>query len=171
VSSISFLPGIAASAQGLKAQRMRMDLIAENIANATTTRTSSGGPYKRKELLLKAISPRVSGAAAGEVSLPHRVELAVTSPGHLRPGEKPLVGPGSPEQPRLEMKVAEREAFKLVYDPSHPDANADGYVLMPDINIIEEMVDMVAATRAYEANVNALSMAKQIAMKTLDLGK
>ena len=126
------------SASGLSAQRRRMDTIAENIANAETTRTAQGGPYRRKQVVFQAI-PTAPGGTGGGVTV---TEVAT-----------------DPRPPRL------------VYRPGHPDANAEGYVRMPNVNILEEMVDMVSATRSYEANVAALNAAKQMTRKALEIGR
>jgi flagellar basal-body rod protein FlgC len=145
-----------------------MDAFAENIANATTTRTDEGGPYRRKDVHLRASSTQLQ--LFQRTALTRTIGLARTSPNHFG-SSRSLLSTTESRLPELDVTVAESERYKLVYDPSHPDANADGYVLMPNVNVLEEMVSMVSASRAYEANVNALSLAKQIAMKTLDLGK
>ena len=145
-----------------------MDAFAENIANATTTRTESGTPYMRKDVQLRASS--TSLRMLKQTTAPGSLELMRTSARHLGAHRSSVVA-GTKRLPRLDADTTESDRYKLIYDPSHPDANGDGYVLMPDVNVIEEMVNMVSASRAYEANVNALSLAKQIAMKTLDLGK
>lgn len=126
------------SASGLYAQRMRMDVIADNIANATTTRTEKGGPYRKQEVIFQAHTGKLDGDNGG-------VEVA----GIVE----------SPVPP------------KMVYDPSHPDAGPDGIVAMPNVNIIEEMVDMITATRAYEANIQAINTARTMTVKALELGR
>jgi len=126
------------SASGLYAQRKRLDVIAENIANATTTRTAKGGPYRKQEVLFEAHMGEFEDGAGG-------VEVA----GVVE----------SPEPP------------KMVYDPSHPDAGPDGMVAMPNVNIVEEMVDMITATRAYEANIQAINSARTMVTKALELGR
>ncbi|MEN6521589.1 MAG: flagellar basal body rod protein FlgC [Armatimonadota bacterium] len=125
------------SSSGLFAQRTRLDAIANNIANANTTRTDAGGPYKKQEVVFRARTAE-DGTTAGV-----DVEEVAESPAPSR----------------------------MVYDPSSPDANSDGMVAMPNVNIVEEMVDMISATRAYEANVQAIQAAKSMASKALDLGK
>ena len=129
------------SASGLSAQRRRLDIIANNIANASTTRTADGGPYRRQQVLFSAHMEEVSTG----VSRPAGVDLPDT-----------VMDPSPP---------------RSVYDPGHPDADPRGYVMMPNVNPVREMVDMIAATRAYEANVTAMSAAKSMAMKALDIGK
>lgn len=134
---MSSFSSIDVSASGLFAQRTRLDAIANNIANANTTRTDQGGPYKKMEVVFRSRSD-YSGSMSGV-----DVEDVVESP----------VPP------------------KMVYEPSHPDADSDGMVAMPNVNIVEEMVDMISATRAYEANVQAIQAAKSMAMKALELGR
>jgi flagellar basal-body rod protein FlgC len=131
------------SASGLVSERLRLDTISNNIANINTTRTPQGGPYRRQQVIFQEAlndSFWTPGARA-------------TNGGGVRP-----VG-----------IVEDQSAPIMVYDPSHPDANAQGYVAMPAINIVKEMVDMISATRAYEANVTALNAAKSMAMRALDI--
>ena len=122
---------LAISASGLTAERQRMDTIASNVANANTTRTEEGGPYRRKvavfrEKLSSEIAKNGGGSAGVEA-----------------------VGIEEDMSP-----------FKKVYDPSHPDADQDGYVELPNVNLLNEMVDIIASTRAYEANVTVLNSSK-----------
>lgn len=135
---------------GLTAERLRMDVTAENLANAQTTRAADGGPYQRKEVVLQqaggsAFSTMLTGAIGG-------VRAAESSNGVQVAGI-------------VEDQTAERQ----VYDPGHPDANAQGYVAMPNVNPVTEMVDLIGASRSYEANVTAMQSAKQMFTKTLDL--
>ncbi len=137
------------SASGLSAQRLRMDVIAGNIANANTTRTEDGGPYRRREVVFQAVSGDAGhGAFAG-------------SRGTSSPGRGVAVAAISedPSPPRL------------VYDPGHPDADSRGYVAMPNVDMVREMVDMIAATRVYEACAAAFDAAKTMAMRALDIGR
>lgn len=132
---------LAISGSGLTAERLRMDVIADNLANAETTRTEDGGPYRRRmvvfqsrdfiNLLQQKLDPG-SGVRVAAVAI-------------------------DPAPPRL------------VYDPGHPDAGPDGYVRYPNINPVSEMVDMLAASRTYEANLAALETTRQLALRTLDL--
>jgi flagellar basal-body rod protein FlgC len=137
----------AISASALSAQRRRMDVIAANLANAESTRTAAGGPYRRRDVVLEPAAPDGGFAdmlsASGEAGLGVRVRSVVED---LRP-------------PRL------------VFDPGHPDADAEGFVAMPNVNVMSEMVDMMAASRAYEANVTALNVTKRVLEATLDLGR
>lgn len=138
---------IDAAASGLTAERLRMDVISNNIANANTTRTVEGGPYRRQMVVFQ---PRDGQTAFSQV-LSQQLEAS----NGVR-----VVGISRDNAPA-----------RMVFDPHHPDANAEGYVAMPNINIVSEMVDMITATRAYEANVTAVNAAKNMAMKALDIGK
>ncbi len=134
------------SASGLTAERMRMDVVAENLANANTTRGVDGQPYRRKEVVLAerqgegSFGAALAGAMSGK---PGGVEVAA-----IAEDQTPL---------------------KQVYDPGHPDADANGYVQMPNVDSVAEMVDLISAQRAYEANVTAMQAAKQMFSKTLEL--
>ncbi len=132
------------SASGLSAQRMRLDVIASNIANAETTRTENGGPYVRKV-----------------VSFKENLETVLSGEG----ASKKLNGVKV-------SKISEDKSseFTTVYDPSNPDADENGNVTYPNVNILNEMVDLIAASRAYEANVTVMESEKQMAMKALQIG-
>jgi flagellar basal-body rod protein FlgC len=139
-----FLTSFRVTASGLAAQRLRLNLIAENVANAQTTRTPEGGPYKRKDPIFGAkpfnemLSQEAAAGATG-VSV-ERVHV----------DERP---------PRMQ------------YDPSHPDANKEGYVAMPNIDMVTEMVNMMSASRSYESNVSVLNASKAMALKALEIGR
>ncbi|SKA86319.1 flagellar basal-body rod protein FlgC [Caloramator quimbayensis] len=134
------------SLSGLTAERFRMDLIADNIANAETTRTESGGPYKRKVVTFEENLNR----ELNKNTLKYDKEPLGVKIGKIEEDNSPL---------------------KKVYDPNHPDADKDGYVLMPNVNILNEMVDLIAASRAFEANVTAINAQKQMAQKALEIGR
>ena len=138
---------IDASASGMTAERLRMDVISNNIANANTTRTAEGGPYRRQMVVFE---PRSEQASFGQL-LSQQMDT----------------GDGV----RVTGITKDTTPFKLMYDPNHPDANKEGYVEMPNVTIVSEMVDMITASRAYEANVTAANAAKSMAMKALDIGK
>lgn len=129
------------SASGIYAQRVRLDVIANNIANAESTRTPEGGPYRRQSVSFQSTYED----AVGRQNSPAGVKVA-----------------GVFEDPT---------DFRTVYDPGHPDADANGYVRMPNVNAVEEMVDMISATRAYEANVTALNAAKSMISSAIELGR
>jgi flagellar basal-body rod protein FlgC len=148
---MSMFGGMEISASGLTAQRLRMDVTAENLANAQTTKGADGQPYRRKEVVLREVSQGGFGA---------QLTAAMGAGGKSRPGG---------------VEVAEiatdQTAGKMVYDPSHPDANAQGYVQMPNVDTVTEMVDLIDSSRAYEANVTAMQASKQMFTKTLELLK
>ena len=128
------------SATALEAQRVRMNTIASNMANAQTTKTENGGPYVRKDVVFSTLS--VSRDPAEKL-----------------------------EGVRVRDIVEDRKPPITVYDPGHPDADENGFVSMPNINVIEEMVNMMMALRAYEANVKAFNISKGMFQKALELGR
>ncbi len=160
--------GLEISASGMRAQRIRQNAISSNLANAETTRTAEGGPYRRQFAVLEA------GSNQRDVRLLNqKVALAgeSTSSGHL-----PIPANNYPRDERFfgrGVNVAEiREDSrppKLVYNPSHPDSDENGYVAMPNINVVQEMADMISATRAYEANVTAFNATKGMIQQALSL--
>jgi flagellar basal-body rod protein FlgC len=152
---VSFFSALRTSASGLTAQRLRMDLISNNIANAETTRTAEGGAYRRQVALF---TPRVEG----------RASFFDLLRGSVQPGQ-----PGAPSLEGVQtVQIAQDQApMRMVLDPSHPDANEDGYVEYPNVNPVTEMTDMLSATRSYEANVTVLNAAKAMAQRALDIGR
>ena len=138
---------IDAAASGLTAERLRMDVISNNIANVNTTRTAEGGAYRRQMVVF---APREN-----ETTFAQMLSENLNSGSGVR-----VVGIRKDDSPT-----------RKVYDPAHPDANKDGYVEMPNINTVTEMVDMITATRGYEANVTVLNAAKSMALKALEIGK
>ncbi len=141
---MSIFSTINISSSGLTAERLRMDLIAENIANVNTTKTEDGGPYKRK-------------IAVFEEKLKEELNKRENAP----------VGSGV----RVSKIVADNSDPVMDYDPKHPDADADGFVAKPNINVANEMVDLITASRAYESNVTVLNATKTIALKALSIGR
>lgn len=146
---MSLFGGLEISASALTAERLRMDVVAENLANAQTTRGADGNPYRRKEVVLQ----ERAGSFGASLSA--------------------AMNNGNPSQPARGVEVAavveDQTPLKRVYDPGHPDADADGYVAMPNVDTVTEMVDLIGAQRAYEANVTAMQAAKQMFTRTLDL--
>ena len=136
------------SASGLSAQRLRMNLISANLANISTTRTKQGGPYRRKDPVFAAQAPQTS----------FRDMLRNRQKEFLK--EVSVVG----------IVEDTRQPIKK-YDPTHPDADDNGYLAMPNINLMEEMVNMISATRSYEAGVKAIQSAKDMALKALEIGQ
>ncbi|SEN31642.1 flagellar basal body rod protein FlgC [Paenibacillus sp. OV219] len=145
--------GFDASASALTAQRLRMDVISSNIANAETTRgqfvNGKYEPYKRKMVVLEPTSQSFADILNGQMS----------GAGSASPGVKAT---------RI---IDDQTPAKLVYDPSHPDADENGYVKMPNVDVLKEMVDMISASRSYEANITALNATKGMFVKALEIGK
>jgi flagellar basal-body rod protein FlgC len=144
---MNFFDAMAASSTGLSAQRLRMNLISGNLANVNTTRTNQGGPYRRKEAVFAA---QPVDRAFGQI-LARRMRHGLSNVTITR-------------------VVEDRSPAIMKYDPRHPDADENGYVAMPNINLMEEMVNMISATRSYEANVTALQTARNMALKALEIG-
>ena len=142
---------IDASGSGLSAERLRMDVTSENLANAQTTKGADGQPYRRKEVVLQEIGPGGSSFAS------------VLSSMQGAGGAKSVNGV------RVSGIVEDSSALKRLYDPGHPDADKNGYVTMPNVNTVTEMTDLISSSRAYEANVTAMQTAKTMFAKTLDL--
>jgi flagellar basal-body rod protein FlgC len=138
----------AISASGLHAERTRLDVIASNLANANATETPEGGPYKRRSVVFVTAPLEDAFGAAIE---------AAAEEGALRGVEVAAI-------------VEDQKPPRLVFDPGHPDANAEGYVAYPNINMVGEMVDLLTATRAYEANVQAINAAKRMSEAALNIG-
>jgi len=154
------------SSRGLSVQRAKMNAVAQNIANAETTETEDGGPYQRKRVVVS--EDKIKGTFNSMVK-EAGLRLSQTNQRHLggkarRPGETVELSGVSGKE------VTDPDSgFRLVFDPSHPKADEEGYVKMPDIEIVNEMVDMMAASRAYEANTVAISTAKKMAKDALDI--
>lgn len=142
---------INVSATGLTAQRLRMDVIAKNIANASTTRTENGLPYRRQVVIFEE---NCRNKAFSQFLSEESRRL------FLKDGGVKVKG-----------IVDDKSPFKRMYDPGHPDADEEGYVLMPNVDVVVEMVNMISAARAYEANVTALNAAKGMAQKALEIGR
>jgi flagellar basal-body rod protein FlgC len=134
------------SASALRAQRTRMDVIAANLANAQSTRTAQGGPYRRRDVVLESASEPDSF-------------------------DDMLGSTGAASGVRVARVIEDSRPPQMTFDPGHPDANGQGYVAMPNVNVMTEMVDMMAAARAYEANVTAINSTKRILEAALEIGK
>lgn len=163
---MAFLNNFDISGYGLSAQRFRMNIISSNIANANTTRTSEGGPYQRKEVVFKALD------------FDKTLNNELKTQNNLLDYENPLDDPFLQKDANpaimsvaVDKVVRDDSDFKLKYDPSHPDANAKGYVSYPNINPVIEMADLIEATRAYQANVAAFQSAKNMANSSIDMMK
>lgn len=145
---MDILTGMRVSSSGMAAQRMRLNTIASNIANVNTTRTPEGGPYRRKDVVFEAMPEAKS---FGEI----------------------LINQPQKDVARVQVTdvAVDRKAPLMKYEPDHPDADENGYVAYPNINMMEEMANMIQATRAYEANVSAMNATKDMAMTSLELGR
>lgn len=160
------LNAIQTSASGLSVQRAKMNTIAKNIANAETSETKDGGPYRRESVVVTEQREKTRFGAQMQKAAD---KLARTNSRHI--GGKIRVSGNSAEISKTDFKVkaAPKDSFKLLYDPNHPKADENGYVKVPDVEIINEMVDMIAASRAYEANTVAIASAKDMAKDALDI--
>ncbi len=144
---MNFLDSMTISSTGLSAQRLRMNLISSNMANINTTRTETGEPYKRKDVVFEA---------AREDNF-----------------EKVLSGELDAAQQGVKVAniIEDDKPFVMKYDPGHPDADENGYIRLPNVNIVEEMVNMISASRSFEANATAISATKDMASVALEIGK
>jgi flagellar basal-body rod protein FlgC len=155
------------SASGLAAQRRQMDVAAENLANIHTTSTPEGGPYRRKVVSFE--TETVTGADRKAPPPLESVPLLRTQPAH-RDGSRILPGQAAQDGAGvIAREDLDASEFPTVYDPGHPDADVDGNVQLPNVDMAQEMVTLMAASRAYEANVAALRSARSIAQAALDL--
>ena len=145
---MDLLTSLKISSSGLTANKKRMAAITSNIANAQTTRTAEGGPYQPKEVVFGSEPARESFSEILEGELEEKAQSVHAT--EIQNSNKPPV---------------------LKYEPNHPDANKDGYVAYPNINTMEEMANMIEASRAYEANINAMGTAKSMLMKDLEIGR
>lgn len=150
---MSYFNGMNVSASGMSAQRLRMDIISQNIANVETTRDENGNPYRRKTVVFSEREADSFGTV-----------LAQTAAGKASDKQ----GNGVKVTAIVEDHVT---AMKSVYNPSHPDADQDGYVTMPNVNTVTEMTNLISATRSYEANVTAFNATKNMLLKGLEVGK
>ena len=172
---INMFESMDVSGSALSAQRARLNAIARNIANAGTTKTETGEPYRRQEAIIEAVPERQAEAIQPAPITTERDREAALNPLAPVPSTGPPVlkaGAGDvPGGVRVAGLFEDSAEFPRVYDPSHPDADADGFVTMPNVNMINEMVDMMLASRAYEANLAAMNTSKDLLMKTLTIGR
>ena len=153
---MAFLSSMNIVASGLTAQQLRLDVVAENVTNSTTTRTEGGGAYRRKMAVFRSETGRDT----------FRKAMAKAAYGMA-----PNKGFDTIGGVRVTQIVEDPTPFKLVYDPEHPDANEDGYLEMPNIDMVKEMTDAMAATQAYSANVTAFNTLKTVIAQGLEIGK
>ena len=147
---MSFLNSFDISASGMTAQRQRLDIAAENISNMNTTRTASGEPYRRKMVVLQE-----NPVSSFRSELQSRLSGKTSQKGGVKVAEI----------------VEDQRDLQPVYNPEHPDADENGYVMMPNVDLVKETVDGMSATRAYEANITAFNAMKLMAQKALEIGK
>lgn len=147
---MSDLSGFRISGSGMSAQRARLNTISENIANINTTQTPEGGPYRRKDVVFESTPDAQSFN-----------DLVLNQGG---PGAKA-------DRVQVSEVIYDKKAPLMKFEPNHPDANDDGYVAYPNVNLMEEMTNMIQATRAYEANVQAVQATKDMALSALEIGR
>lgn len=150
---MSFLGSFDISASGMSAQRIRMDVAAENIANVDTTRTENGKAYHRKDVVFESYGAGSFKEALINAERGRGFHASKTA------------------GVRVSRIITDNRDMKRVYNPTHPDADQDGYVEMPNVDVLKETVDSMSATRSYEANVTALNAMKAMAQKALEIGK
>lgn len=160
----SIFAALNINASGLSAQRKKMDAIASNIANVNTTRTENGEPYRRQIAVMEAEDV----PAFERVLRKSRLQLERTHKAHFPFNGNVRVLNNKYQGVKAEI-VADPNDFLRVYDPDHPDADEEGYVLKPNINVVSEMVDMISATRSYEANISSIDAVKQMAREALNI--
>jgi len=168
MAMIGIFSGLNISASGMRAQRIRQNCIASNLANAETTRTAEGGPYRRQFVVFGADSDqsetRVINQKIGLEGLRTNTQHLQIPPSNF-PRDERFFGNGVEV---TEIREDSRPP-KLVYNPGHPDADGRGYVAMPNINVVKEMADMISATRIYEANTTAFNATKSMLMQSLQI--
>lgn len=152
---MAFLSSIDVVASGLTAQQLRLDVVSENVTNSTTTRTENGGAYRRKVVAFEEIPQQES------------FRDVMTRTAGLTANADRQTGGGV----RVAQILEDPSDFKMVFDPTHPDANAEGYVEMPNVDMIKEMTDAIAANQAYAANVTAFNTLKAVIAKGLEIGR
>ena len=143
---MSFLKSFDISGSALTAQRLRMDVIAENLANISTTRTAAGTPYRRRYVVMQE---------QGENTFSNIFERAMND--------------SNANGVAVTQVLEDESEFKLDYNPTHPDANEDGYVQMPNVDVVEEMVNMISASRSYQSNAEVMNTAKSLMQRTLTI--
>jgi flagellar basal-body rod protein FlgC len=152
---MNLFTAIKISAYGLSAERTRLNVASMNLANANVTKTIDGGPYRPRSVIFSAVPYEEAGPDGGGSSFETRLSQ----------------GLDSLQVVKVSKIVEDKDPFKEVYDPNNPDADKQGMVKLPNVNVMEQMVDIMTASRAYEANVTAINTAKSMALKTLEIGK
>jgi len=165
---------LAIASSGLSAQRARMEVIAQNLANAETTRTPQGGPYQRQTVSLQSTQPQNEGlnAPVGATIIAGMPAPPVPAVPPITPLNQSVLGTG-PNQPVGAVEVAgigvDKSEGAMVYDPGHPDADKNGYVHMPNVSVTDEMIDLMNARRVYEANATVFQVARTMLHKAIDI--
>ena len=149
---MSFWNSLQISASGLSAQRLRLDVISNNIANAQTTRTAAGGAYKRQDVVFQA--------QGSQSAIPSSIATRLSN-----------YNPAPNGGVEVSQIITDQTPGQQVYDPTNPDANAQGYVTMPNVDLVTEMTNLLSATRSYEANLTVAEASKQMALKALEIGR
>ena len=152
---MSFWDSLKISASGLYAQRLRLDLISNNIANAQTTSTAEGGPYQRQDVVFSANNQKSF--------LPAFIQA--------KQGAEIQAGSAGANGVQVAQITTDQSEGSRVYDPTHPDADADGYVTYPNVDLVVEMTNMLSASRSYEANLSVIDASKRMALKALDISR
>lgn len=152
---MAFLSSMNIVGSGLTAQQLRLDVISENVVNLNTTRTEGGGPYRRKMVVFESQDGRDS----------FRMALARSQ------GKLSAAGPRETGGVLVTQVVEDPSDLKLTYDPEHPDANEEGYVELPNVDLVKEITDAMAATQAYSASVTALNTLKAVTARALEIGR
>ena len=150
---MSFMKSMDIVGSGLTAQQLRLDVISENVTNVNTTRTEEGGPYRRKLTVLEAVDGRNSFRAA------------------MAQAQGRASNIGAQGGVRVAQIAEDPSDFKLVYDPTNPDANDQGYVAMPNVDMVKEIADAMAASQAYSADITAFNVLKSVVAKGLEIGR
>jgi len=145
---MDFLSSLNISGSGLTAQKLRMDVISQNIANAEVTRTEDGTPYRRKMVVLSSIN----GGSSFRDALDKATKVKTSGV-------------------QVQSVIEDQAPLVPVYNPTHPDADEEGYVMLPNVNTAQEMIDMLGASRAYEANITAFNATKSMVLKALEIGR
>ena len=153
---MSFLSSMNIIGSGLTAQQLRLDIVSENVTNSTTTRTEAGGAYRRKMVVFESVAGRDTFRAA----MARAAEGLTPNSGYATAGGV-----------RVAQIVEDPSPLKLVYDPTHPDANEDGYVELPNVDMVKEMTEAMASTQAYYSYVTAFNALKTVLAKCLEIGK
>ncbi|MCJ7508349.1 MAG: flagellar basal body rod protein FlgC [candidate division Zixibacteria bacterium] len=154
------------SASGLSAQRQKMNAVSSNIANIETSKTPEGGPYKRKRVTMSETKEPQNFV---NIMQEQTGQLVTTNPRHIPAGANSSFKKAELSEVKAKEEANPDQPVKLIYDPSHPDADEKGYVALPNINVINEMVDMMDASMTYEANLSVMKATKDMASKALDM--